>query len=74
MLCAEFEGLLDLEDLEYVQKNPFNDKDLYRNVRNQLVFNHDFPSGVPVADRWLIAVSKRYNASLAAARHLTFAF
>lgn len=60
LLCAEFEGLLDLEDLEYVQKNPFNDKDLYRNVRNQLVFNHDFPSGVPVADS-IGAVKEKYK-------------
>lgn len=46
-ICTDFRGWFDREDFEYAGTKPWHLKDFYRNRRTGIVFNHDFPKGVP---------------------------
>ena len=51
-ICTDFCGWFDREDFEYAGTKPWHLKDFYRNRRTGIVFNHDFPKGVPFEDTY----------------------
>jgi len=64
LALSEFEGLLELEDLE-IMPHPSGPNDdvaheYVRNVRNHLKFFHDFPRGLPCRESFA-GVNAKYN-------------
>ena len=49
-LCQGLDGFLELEDLRFKSRHPWNGKDIYDNTRTLYTFPHDFPAGGRLAD------------------------
>ncbi len=64
LMCNGYRGWLELEDLELVQRGPSGGSDHYLNRRNGVIFNHDFPAGVPAAESFA-AVKEKYDRRIA---------
>lgn len=53
LLTSEFEHFINIEDLEYIESRVSpNHYDIYRNKKNGLVFNHDFPLNIPLSESY----------------------
>ena len=50
LICSEFADWLHAEDFSYRSDHPTNGKSIYFNAVLHLVFIHDFPKGVPLAE------------------------
>ena len=50
LICGEFNDWLHVEDFTYRSDHPTNGKSIYFNKALHLVFIHDFPKGVPLAE------------------------
>lgn len=59
-ICEHFSEFLNITDLEFLQVHPFNGKDIYVNKKTGIVFNHDFPSGIPLS-QGLTGVKLKYD-------------
>lgn len=64
LLLNDFEGFMNQDDFQFVEKNPniVNDDkcDYYKNTRTGLYFYHDFPVNVPL-DQSFPDVKKKYK-------------
>lgn len=64
LIINHFEDFLNLEDLEFVEKdgNPNDDKncDYYKNIRTEFGHLHDFPIGIPLKESFQ-KVKEKYN-------------
>ncbi len=62
MILNDFDGFMNIEDFEFVEKNPniVNDEkcDYYKNKRTGLYFYHDFPAGVPLHNSYQMVAEK----------------
>lgn len=72
LILNDFENFMNIEDFEFVEKNPniVNDDacDYYKNKRTGLYFYHDFPAGVPlhnsyptVAEKYARRINRFYS-------------
>lgn len=54
ILCSGFDDFINLEDLEYFGKNKSSNNPCYdyKNTRNNINFNHDFPCGTSLEDSY----------------------
>lgn len=57
-ICCEFRDWFEREDFSYAGTKPWHLRDFYRNGKTGIVFNHDFPKGVPFSDSYPIARAK----------------
>ena len=64
LMCSGYRGWLEREDLEIVKKGPANGKDVYRNRRNGILYNHDFVAGVRLEEAFP-AVKAKYERRIA---------
>lgn len=60
VLCDGFPGWLEKADLESCPSPDWHDKAIYRNRRTGIVFNHDFPKGVPLEESFP-EVARKYR-------------
>ena len=60
ILINEFKDFINKEDLEFLQFASITNNDVYKNKSNNLVFNHDFTSGVDFNEMY-IKVKEKYN-------------
>lgn len=52
ILADDFRTILSREHMEFVEPNTAKDKDVYINKANGMLFLHDFPRGVPIAEAY----------------------
>jgi len=64
MLLNNFDGFMDINDLEFLSKNPNeindNNYDYYQNKKNNFYYYHDFPVDCSLSDSYE-AVYQKYN-------------
>lgn len=58
ILCGNFRDIIDETSLEFVGQD--HNKDAYKNAKNGIVFNHDFPIGVPLSESYP-EIKKKYD-------------
>lgn len=62
MILNDFDGFMNIDDFEFVKKDPniVNDDkcDYYKNTRTGLYFYHDFPAGVPLHESFQYVAEK----------------
>ncbi len=63
IMCDGFKGWLEMADLEYVATTG-GGKVQYRNVKNGIIFNHDFTADVPLSESFPV-VKARYDRRIA---------
>lgn len=67
LLYTGFERFIDKNDLESTNQNNHDSDnlcDIYKNINNNIVFNHDFPCGVPLEDSYK-EVKDKYDRRIA---------
>ena len=64
LILNNFNNFLNIEDFEFMEKNPkiFNDEkcDYYKNKKTNFAFFHDFPTGIDIKES-LPAVKEKYD-------------
>ena len=63
-ICNEFADWFNRDDFVYAGTTDWHTKDFYRNTRTDIVFNHDFPKGVPFEESFP-AAEARYQRRIA---------
>ena len=57
-LISEFKGFIEKSDLAFSFSNRSSSCDAYANKRTGIVFNHDFPGGVPLEESYPVVRAK----------------
>lgn len=60
ILCNDFEGFLNKDDLVFSGPGEVIKTDVYKNPKNGLVFNHDFQTGLSLDEAYPL-VQEKYN-------------
>ena len=64
LMCSGYRGWLECEDLEVIERSTANGKDVYRNRRNGIIYNHDFVAGARLEEAFP-AVREKYERRIA---------
>ena len=60
ILANDFKDFINKEDLEYLQQVSITNNDVYKDKYNNIVFNHDFTTGIPF-DEMYVKVKEKYD-------------